>query len=193
MKFSHSDPISTLSESKRAPSYNSWRKGKRAPSYNSWRKGKRAPSYNSWRKGKRASSYNSWRKGKRAPSYNSWRKGKRGPTYNAWRGEDGIDTPSFEGDYPKQPTALANEQNDADAGVDVYKKSGEDNSHEMLSYLLFPGGRILWTKPENNQLFLQSYERRGKRETRGIPPPADATGTHTHTHTHTHIYILYYR
>merc|ERR1711936_1132908 len=41
---SYEDPTSTLSESKRAPSYNSWRKGKRAPSYNSWRKGKRAPS-----------------------------------------------------------------------------------------------------------------------------------------------------
>ena len=86
LKNFHSDPISTLSESKRAPSYNSWRKGKRAPSYNSWRKGKRAPSYNSWRKGgKRAPSYNSWRTGKRAPSYDSWRTGKkRVPSYSSW-------------------------------------------------------------------------------------------------------------
>merc|ERR1712110_215163 len=88
---SDEDTMSTLSESKRAPSYNSWRKGKRAPSYNSWRKGKRVPSYNSWRKGKRSDveikrdSYTAWRKGKRAPSYNSWRKGKRGPAYNSWR------------------------------------------------------------------------------------------------------------
>merc|ERR1711997_936139 len=83
---SYEDPISTLSESKRAPSYNSWRKGKRAPSYNLWRKGKRAPSYNSWRKGgKRAPSYNSWRTGKRAPSYDSWRTGKkRVPSYSSW-------------------------------------------------------------------------------------------------------------
>jgi len=97
---SNEDPMSTLSESKRAPSYNSWRKGKRAPSYNSWRKGKRAPSsrqiypelykrapsYNSWRKGgKRAPSYNSWRTGKRAPSYDSWRTGKkRVPSYSSW-------------------------------------------------------------------------------------------------------------
>ena len=100
LKFSQLDPLSTLSESKRAPSYNSWRKGKRAPSYNSWRKGKRAPSsrqkypelykrapsYNSWRKGgKRAPSYNSWRTGKRAPSYDSWRTGKkRVPSYSSW-------------------------------------------------------------------------------------------------------------
>merc|ERR1711997_663716 len=107
---SYEDPISTLSESKRAPSHNSWRKGKRAPSYNSWRKGgKRAPSYDSWRTGKkRVPSYSSWSAGKRVPSYNSWRKGKRSlnnnikdedkqdwlltnmadkrvPTYNSWR------------------------------------------------------------------------------------------------------------
>merc|ERR1739846_101406 len=98
---SYEDPLSTLSESKRAPSYNSWRKGKRAPSYNSWRKGKRAPSsrqiypelykrapsYNSWRKGgKRAPSYDSWRTGKkRVPSYSSWSAGKRVPSYNSWR------------------------------------------------------------------------------------------------------------
>jgi len=70
---------------KRAPSYNSWRKGKRVPSYNSWRKGKRVPSYNSWRKGKRAPSYSSWKNGKRGPSYSSWKSGKRVPSYNSWR------------------------------------------------------------------------------------------------------------
>jgi len=70
---------------KRAPSYNSWRKGKRVPSYNSWRKGKRAPSYNSWRKGKRVPSYSSWKNGKRGPSYSSWKSGKRVPSYNSWR------------------------------------------------------------------------------------------------------------
>merc|ERR1712088_182479 len=108
---SYEDPLSTLSESKRAPSYNSWRKGKRAPSSRQIYPElyKRAPSYNSWRKGgKRAPSYNSWSAGKRVPSYNSWRKGKRSsnneiknehkqdglptsmadkrvPTYNSWR------------------------------------------------------------------------------------------------------------
>jgi len=70
---------------KRAPSYNSWRKGKRVPSYNSWRKGKRAPSYNSWRKGKRVPSYSSWKNGKRGPAYSSWKSGKRVPSYNSWR------------------------------------------------------------------------------------------------------------
>merc|ERR1712064_217560 len=77
---------------KRVPSYSSWKNGKRGPAYSSWKSGKRVPSYNSWRKGKRSSndaskraSYNAWRKGKRAPSYNSWRKGKRGPSYNSWR------------------------------------------------------------------------------------------------------------
>merc|ERR1711936_472165 len=106
---SDEDSMSTLSESKRAPSYNSWRTGKRAPSYDSWRTGKkRVPSYSSWSAGKRVPSYNSWRKGKRSlnneikdehkqdglptsmadkrvPTYNSWRKGKRGPAYNSWR------------------------------------------------------------------------------------------------------------
>jgi len=70
---------------KRAPSYNSWRKGKRVPSYNSWRKGKRVPAYNSWRKGKRVPSYSSWKNGKRGPSYSSWKSGKRVPSYNSWR------------------------------------------------------------------------------------------------------------
>merc|ERR1712088_22806 len=53
---SYEDPLSTLSESKRAPSYNSWRKGKRAPSSRQIYPElyKRAPSYNSWRKGKRS-------------------------------------------------------------------------------------------------------------------------------------------
>jgi len=78
---------------KRAPSYNSWRKGKRAPSYNSWRKGKRAPSYNSWRKGKRVPSYGSWKNGKRVPSYESWKNGKRVPSYNSWK--NGKRVPSY--------------------------------------------------------------------------------------------------
>merc|ERR1712088_293899 len=108
---SYEDPMSTLSESKRAPSYNSWRKGKRAPSSRQIYPElyKRAPSYNSWRTGKkRVPSYSSWSAGKRVPSYNSWRKGKRSlnnnikdeekqnglltnmadkrvPTYNSWR------------------------------------------------------------------------------------------------------------
>ena len=83
----HCNFRSILGESvlKRAPSYNSWRKGKRVPSYNSWRKGKRAPSYNSWRKGKRVPSYSSWKNGKRGPSYSSWKSGKRVPSYNSWR------------------------------------------------------------------------------------------------------------
>merc|ERR1712038_401469 len=52
---------------------------KRAPSYNSWKKGKRVPSYNSWKNGKRGPSYSSWKSGKRGPAYSSWRKGKRTP------------------------------------------------------------------------------------------------------------------
>merc|ERR1712110_543025 len=94
---SDEDTMSTLSESKRAPSYNSWRTGKRAPSYDSWRTGKkRVPSYSSWRKGKRSLNNNikdedkqdgllTNMADKRVPTYNSWRKGKRGPAYNSWR------------------------------------------------------------------------------------------------------------
>jgi len=109
----YEDPISAPSESKRAPSYNSWRKGKRAPSYNSWRKGKRAPSYNSWRKGgKRAPSYNSWRTGKRAPSYDSWRTGKkRVPSYSSWSA--GKRVPSYNS-WRKGKRSLSNNINDED-------------------------------------------------------------------------------
>merc|ERR1712223_1125987 len=111
---SSEDPMSTLSESKRAPSYNSWRKGKRAPSYNSWRKGgKRAPSYNSWRTGKRAPSYDSWRTGKkRVPSYSSWSAGKRVPSYNSWRKGKRSSNNEIKNEHKQDglPTSMADER-----------------------------------------------------------------------------------
>merc|ERR1712110_687346 len=73
---SDEDTMSTLSESKRAPSYNSWRKGKRAPSYNSWRKGKRSLN-NEIKDEDKQNGLPTSIAGKRVPTYNSWRKGKR--------------------------------------------------------------------------------------------------------------------
>merc|ERR1712038_1096444 len=120
---------------KRAPSYNSWRKGKRVPSYNSWRKGKRAPSYNSWRKGKRVPSYSSWRKGKRGPSYNSWRKGKRTPVPDNLLAKLGFE-PTLTYKAPTAPDDDRREKRETTNIIEM-DEDGNENDAKQLP-ILFP-------------------------------------------------------